>query len=491
LSELYPHQRRWIEDLRHAFCSARRVMGQLPTGAGKTVCLAHMARAIAGAGQRVVIAVHRQEIFLQTSQHLVETGIPHCVVGAKEVCQIATLRAAKQGVLMATAAPVVLASMPTLMRRPRLPAAEWLFVDEAHHAAAKQWAKIIESYADSGTRILGVTATAGRHDGKPLTPLFETLVRGPELKELVAAGYLSPFEIKVPQAQVSREEVHVRGGEYVASEMAPRARKVVGDAISQYRKWLDGEQAIVFVPSVAEAERTAEDFKRAGYAAANIDGRMKEVERGRRIAAFGRGDIRLLVNDSVLSEGLDVPAVRGMISLRPTYSKGRWMQDIGRALRFEPGKTAVILDHAGNTAFHGHPFDLTDFGFHGSERWRERAERAARDNHVAVRQCKGCFMPFNSALGACPHCGLVVEAVGRQYAQVAGELVDVAHSDAPEIAAVKELMAVVRRAGRINGELVDIAGRHGMGQSWVDAMRERVAWWQTPVGGAALEALRE
>lgn len=467
-------------------------MGQLPTGAGKTVCLAHMARAIAGAGQRVVLAVHRQEIFLQTSQHLVETGIPHCVVGAKEVCQIATLRAAQQAVLMSVSAPVVLASMPTLMRRPRLPAAEWLFVDEAHHAAAKQWAKIIDSYAAAGTRILGVTATAGRHDGKPLTPLFESLVRGPELKQLVAAGYLSPFEIKVPQAQVEREGVHLRAGEYAAAEMAPRARVVVSDAIKQYRKWLDGEQCIVFVPSVAEAERTAEDFKHAGYAAVNIDGRMKEAERGRRIADFARGDIRLLVNDSVLSEGLDVPAVRGMISLRPTYSKGRWMQDIGRALRFEPGKTAVILDHAGNTDFHGHPFELTDFGFHGDERWRRKAESARRvKEHVPVRQCRGCFMPFNSALGSCPHCGKIVETVGRQYAQVEGELVDVEHRDAPEIAAVKEVMGVVRRAGFINGELDEIAERHGMGVSWIDAMRARVDWWQTPVGGAALEALRE
>ena len=481
---LYPHQTKWANDIAAKFSTHQSVMGQLPTGAGKTVCLAFMARKCQEAGMRVMIAVHRQEIFLQTSQHLLEAGIYHDFIGSSEVRNMASLSAAKEGHLWTQGRNnVFLASLPTLMRRERFPRLDYLFIDEAHHAAAKTWAEVITTYAHAGTKILGVTATPERHDGIPLYPMFQSLVMGPSMRELIRDGYLSPFEIKCPVEQVSREGIKVRGGEYDTKQLAPRARVIVGSAIEQYRKYLDGQKCIVFVPSVDEAKRTADDFCAAGYRAVNIDGRMKEKERRDRIRGLSTGDFQLLVNDSVLSEGLDVPNVSGLISLRPTFSRSRWMQDVGRALRYVPGKIALILDHANNSSFHGNPMDITEFGFFGDPDYKPKEEKEREDMgvHFAVRHCDNCLQPYISSVNTCPYCGHEFVSAKRKYQQVDGELVDANREEPPEIQAAKAV-ALLWATNQSADGIDAVAEQYGLDGEWVAGMRDRIRWWETPIG---------
>ncbi len=440
-----------------------------------------MAWKIAEAGKTVLLAVHRQEIFLQTSEHLLSFGLHHNLIGSQEVCRMALLAAAKQSHLMMADMSVTLASLPTLMRRKRIPKVDYVFIDEAHHAAAKTWAKVIHAYRENGAKILGVTATPERHDGKPLSTLFDTLVMGPGMKDLIAHGFLAPFEIKEPKAQISRAGLHIVAGEFVGAEIAPRARVIVGDAISQYRKHMDGDKCLVFCSSVEEAERTASDFRDAGYRAASVDGKMKEIERGQRIRDLGNHTLQLLMSCNVLSEGLDVPSVRGMIHLRPTYSRGRWMQDVGRTLRFEPGKIAILLDHAGNRHFHGNPLDITDFDFAGKEQQKRGDQKA--EQHVALRNCKNCFMPHRADQQRCPHCGHERETgAGISYQQVDGDLHDENRLVEPEIAAAMEVANIFASGNKVNGELLKVAKKHNLPEEWVDIMRARMDWWETPLG---------
>lgn len=487
---LHPPQKAWVKRLGKRFASHKSVLGCAPTGFGKTVALAHMAMKIAESGQSVMMTVHRQEIFLQTSIMLLNFNLPHKLIGSTEVVNMATLAAARRGEILYQHGQVVLASLPTLMRRGRVPKVDYLFVDEAHHAAAKTWAKVISHYRNAGTRILGVTATAERHDGKALCPLFESMVPGPSMKLLIGGGYLAPFEIKVPKAQIDRAGLHLVAGDYNTKELAPRARVVVGDAIEQYRKYMDGDKCLVFTPSVEEAEHTAAAFCEAGYRAASVDGRMKERERNQRIKSLGAHEIQLLMSCNVLSEGLDVPSVAGLIHLRPTYSRGRWVQDVGRSIRYEPGKVAIILDHAGNTAFHGSPLDIEDWAFAGRDQDGKR-KGEPKDAATTLTNCSVCFMGFLSRLLVCPHCGSERVRQSLSYDKVEGELVDERRVDEPEILAAKEAAMLYRSAGMVNGELKNIAAKHSMSDEWTEMMRRRIECWDTPIFNQDLQTLVE
>ena len=487
---LHPHQKAWLRDVNEAFRKHSSVLAESPTGSGKTVVLAKIAEVLTRADKRVVMLVHRQEIFLQTSERLVDFGLSHDLICSNEVASMASINAARRGVLMPRYGnKVILASLPTLMRRGKIPKVDWVFVDEAHHSAAKTWAEVIRVYAAGGAKVLGVTATPERNDGEPLSDLFEVLVPGPPMRELIANGFLSPFSIKVPAQQIDIDGVRVKGGEYRMDDLAPRARVIVGDAIEQYRRHLDGERCIVFVPGVEEAQRAADDFCKAGYRAVAVDGKMPEVERNDRISGLAEHRYQVLVNDSVLSEGLDVPSVSGMISLRPTFSRGRWMQEVGRALRFEPGKEVVVLDHSNNTAFHGNPMDITDFRFHGNPNRRKKksVERVVN----AVVNCPRCFVPYRAALDKCPDCGHVREKRVVKYDKRDGDLVEHGGALDEGVLAAKAVAAALRDDAEIDERLADIARAHNMPQSWIDTMKERIDWYQTPIGAVQLDGDRQ
>lgn len=488
--QLYPHQTAWITALGQQFGRFQAVLGQAPTGMGKGVCLAYMAHKIADKGKRVIICVHRQEILLQMSEHLNSFDVNHNLICAQQVKQIALLQAAKAGRLLSGGASVTLASLPTLTQRHRLPATDYLFVDEAHHSCAKTWERTIDAYKQAGTLILGVTATPERFDGKPLHGLFDVLQMGQSIESLIGAGYLAPFKIYQPPAQINRDNLPKIAGEFAAPDIIQRARKITGDAINEYRNYMDGEKCLVFCANIAEAKRIAQDFCDAGYRAASVDGQMKETERHRRIKDLGNHTLQLLTSCAVLSEGLDIPSVSGLIHLRPTCSRGRWMQDVGRTLRYEPGKISKILDHAGNTAALGNPLDIVDFAFDGNtSSYGDRDIHDVKDEKPRLTTCSACFMPFAIEKQACPYCGALRPSVAaKSYQAVPGELVAETRAHSPAILAAMELAEIAKQ--QFNGEfanaLEDISKKYDMPPEWATDMARLGRWWETPIGQAHL-----
>lgn len=481
--ELYPPQMSWVKALGQCFTEHRSVMGHFPTGGGKSVCIAYIARQLVNQGKRVMLTVHRQEILLQMSQHLLSFGLEHNLICSQEVKMLALTAAAKTGVLMSPS-KVTLASLPSLARQPQLPVIDYLIVDEAHHAAAKTWSNMIREYANEGIKVLGVTATPERSDGQPLYPLFKHLLYGPSIQKLIENGFLSPFEIYEPEASISRRGLHMIGGDYKASEVADRARVIVGSAIKEYAKHLLGKRCLIFCANVSEAEKTANDFAKAGYAAASVDGRMAEAERNRRLTDLRNGSLKLITSCQVLGEGVDVPTVEGMIDMQPTFSRGKYLQNFGRVLRFVPGKTAIVLDHAGNRHFHGNPMDITSFSFYG----REKQKRGESEATVSLRHCSKCFMPYPTVKLRCPYCGCIpARAENRGPEQVAGELNIEARQETPVVVAAKELADLTRNGGLLSNNLIAIAKKHRLGDQWIMAMQARMEWWATPIGERNIE----
>jgi superfamily II DNA or RNA helicase len=405
---LRPYQTTLVERTRANFIVGKRAqLLVLPTGGGKTVCFSYMAGAARAKGLTVWILAHRVELLEQISKTLRDFGIAHGMIAP--------------GYLGDRRQPVQVASVFTLARRlDRYTAPDLIIVDEAHHAISKStWGTVINTFPEA--RLLGVTATPIRLSGEGLGDLFQVMVQGPTVADLIEQGALSPYRLFAP-AGVDLSGVHSKMGDFVRGELAGAMdkRSITGDAVSHYNKLAPGKRAIAFCVSVEHAEHVAAQFREAGIPAASIDGGMDKALRQSVLASFTAGDLRVLTSCDLVSEGFDVPAIEVAILLRPTQSLGLYLQQVGRALRIFPGKAeAIILDHAGNVKRHGLPDEDRIWSLDGKSK-----KRAAKPSEVLVKTCPQCFATVASAATHCL-CGHAFVAVARVVEQIEGNLEEV------------------------------------------------------------------
>jgi superfamily II DNA or RNA helicase len=456
--KLRPYQEKMIEDTREAFRrGARRPLVVAATGAGKTVFFGFIAQRTAAKGRSVLVLCHRRELIRQASRKLNDAGVPHGIIARGHT---------------ATRERVQVASVQTLGRRlgdPRYPAPDLIVVDEAHHATAGQWRDVINAYPNA--RVLGVTATPERLDGKGLGAeaggVFDALVLGPSAGDLIKAGFLSPARVFAPPERPDLSGIRTVGGDYQAGALAEAMQrpKLVGDAIQHYARHALGQPAILFSPSVAHAEAMAEAFRQAGWRAAAASGATPAAERDAAIHGLGTGAVQVLCSCDLISEGLDVPAVAAVILMRPTKSLALYLQQVGRGLRPAPGKQhLVVLDHAGNTFTHG-PVDAPrEWSLAGREKTKRESEQIE-----AARQCPACFA-VHAPAAHCPECGHTYTTASREIEHVAGDLTDVTDALAVRWGKHRPLRDVLREAR--DEDLPAIAKARGYKPGWVRHLRQ-------------------
>lgn len=356
---------------------------------------------------------------------------------------------------------VQIASVQTLGRRllKRHYNFDLIIVDEAHHAAAGTWGKIIAAMPNA--RLLGVTATPVRTDGQGLSTAFDDMVIGPSMSELIDMGFLVKPVVYAPPTQMSLDGVRKRGGDYDQRQVAERMDKptITGSAVDHYRKLCAGKPAVAFCASVEHARHVAEQFRAAGFKAQSVDGQMLDTERKAAIDGLGNGDLHVVTSCDIISEGTDIPVVAAAILLRPTQSTGLYIQQVGRALRPAPGKDrAIILDHVGNVLRHGMPQEDRDWSLDGIERHK----KAANDNEPTVKQCSKCYAVFTPA-PACPQCGHVEEVKARKIEVTDGTLSEITEAQA---AALKlERKREIGQARTLEA-LEEVAKRRGYKPGW-------------------------
>jgi len=402
---LRPYQQQLISDIRLQYqLGHRRVLAVLPTGGGKTVCFSYIAQAAAKKGNRICILVHRQELLDQASRSLTVMGVAHGRI------------AAGRGMDLSHAVQV--ASVATLARRLHLLPPEFfqlLVVDEAHHTNAGTWASVVAHF--NTARLLGVTATPIRGDGRGLGEWYQSMVQGPSAAWLTEHGFLAPAKVLAPPG-FNASGLRKRMGDFDSRQAEERVTEIHGDCYSHYCKHLSGQTAIAFCCSVAHAEAVADLFKRQGIAAASIDGSMDATTRRQLLEDLGAGRLKVLTSCALIGEGVDVPSVGGCILLRPTQSVGLHLQMIGRCLRPQDGKRAVILDHVGNTLRLGHHLEDRDWTLEG-------IKKQDREKAPSVKVCPVCFAAMASTAQACGDCGHEFRAQERELMVVPGELQEV------------------------------------------------------------------
>jgi superfamily II DNA or RNA helicase len=362
----------------------RRMAAQLPTGGGKTIVFSRLIEnTVQLRGGSALVLAHRDELLQQAEDKILQ-------VAPDLFGRIGRIGG---GVASEIGADVVIGSVQTLARERRMrqlldARSAWqenrgrpfdlVIVDEAHHAAADSYQRILTAlgaYEDDGPIVIGVTATAQRADGRDLGDTFESLVYSRDMLSLMVEGYLCDLQgMALKLHGFDDSQLHTRAGDFIESEAgrALEAAEAPKHLVNMWLKNAHERKTIVFTPTVALAETTALEFLQAGVSAAMVCGETPMEQRRDMLRRFRSGALQVICNAMVLTEGFDEPSVDCIVVARPTKSKPLYVQMVGRGTRPAPGKQdCLVIDVVGVTERH----DLTVLPvLFGMEISRERGE---------------------------------------------------------------------------------------------------------------------
>jgi len=419
-----PYQEQLINDIQSAWASGHRnVLAVLPTGGGKSVCVSKIALNAHLSGMNQCIIAHRTELVSQMSCHVARRGIPHRIIGPKKVVKQVTNEHRREfgrswitpdGNCAVGGVDTLLARSDSLKDWMRQ-IDQWT-IDEGHHVLKhNKWGKVAEMFVNA--RGLGVTATPKRADGQGLGAhhdgVFDAMVLGPTMRWLIDNGYLTDYQIAVPESDFKIDDSAVTAtGDYSRQKMKQASQRshIVGDVVVEYLKRSKGKRAIVFATDVETSGDIARQFKEAGVEAESVSAKTPSDVRSEYIRRFRDGRITVLVNVDLFGEGFDVPAVETVIMARPTASLGVFLQQFGRVLRILEGKKhGLVIDHVSNWKRHG----LPDKNHAWSLDRREKGRKKEKDpEDIPLTACRSCSRPYERFHQSCPYCGHVPVAAG-------------------------------------------------------------------------------
>jgi DNA repair protein RadD len=393
----------------------RNVIAVAPTGFGKTVNMSSIVKKI---DEPTGSIAHRQELVSQISIALARNGIYHNIIAADPVRRFCIGRHVEElgKNYYHAKAPAAVAGVQTIIRRGDelrqwLPTVQMWNMDEAHHVCPdNSWGKAASMFPNAFG--LGFTASPIRADRKPLGRalggMFDHMVLGPSMRDLIRQGYLSEYRLIAPTMSIDRAKIPVSESTGELNQVKLRkeahASQVVGDIVENYLKYARGMRGIAFVVDIEQAKELAEKFKAAGVRAMAVSSKTPDLIRQDAIKRFSDGRIDVLVNVDLFGEGFDVPAVEVVMMGRPTESFGLYLQQFGRALRLFDGKLfGIIIDHVGNYVRHGLPDAKRTWSLEQDLRGTPRGER---DPEVLpMRRCTSCFSAYEAITMTCPFCG--------------------------------------------------------------------------------------
>jgi superfamily II DNA or RNA helicase len=340
---LRPYQVDAVSGVIQDIIDKRSTLVVMPTGTGKTVCFAHIARQRRG---RVMVIAHREELVQQAADKI------RAVTGIAADIEMAEYKAGRM-----YKAPVVVASVQTLCapwgdvdRMTKFDPNEFdmLVIDEAHHATANSYRRIIQHFSrNKHLRTVGFTATPDRADKAALGMVFDSVAFQYEIMTAMRDGWLVPVETQqVIVKDLDFSHVKTVAGDLNQGELATimQQEKVLHGVVSPTIEIAGRRKTLVFASSVAHAERMSEIFNRHGVTSAVVHGGTFKDERRRILQAYADGKIQVLCNCGVAVEGFDCPGIEVVVIARPTKSRALYTQMVGRGTRVLPNVVDGIAD---------------------------------------------------------------------------------------------------------------------------------------------------
>ena len=352
----------------HVQAGNRRPLIVMPTGGGKTCTASEGCRTHVANGGTVVWLAHRRELIKQAAKTLTDYGLRVGALG------------------LDAAAPVQVASIQTLLKRGEAPPATMVVADEAHHLMADEWKKLAEVYSEQ--ILLGLTATPERGDGRPMGDVFNALVVAAQVKDLIDLHAIDPTQGLVPCDVIFP----------VGLDGEPRvlgSTEIAQNPVEAYLEHGMGKRAVLFASNTKAAHEFRHQFEAKGIRAETVTAKTPKDERDSILELFRRGDVRVVTNVGVLTEGWDDPGCKVCIIARGCDHASLYLQMTGRVLRPYPGEThAIVLDLRGVYHIHGSPAAERQFSLDGIA--------IAQKEVQEERHCSIHSVLFEN--GSCPLC---------------------------------------------------------------------------------------
>lgn len=537
----------------------RNVLAKSPTGSGKTVLFSDVVNTV---DRAAAVIAHRSELVGQTSMALAREGVRHRIIGPDSLrrnCVTQHIEELGRSFFDA-GARVGACGVDTLVNKD-ISHDSWfrqvgLWVqDEAHHVLkGNKWGRAAEMFPNAYG--LGVTATPSRADGKGLgrhaDGLFDAMVEGPEMRELIAMGYMTDYKVFAPPSDVDYSSVTVtESGDLSPAKLSAAVHAsdtIVGDVVRHYKTVCMEKLGrlglgVTFAVDVAAAQEIAAAYKAAGVPAEVVTAKTPDTLRTRILRSFKRREILQLVNVDLFGEGFDLPAIEVVSMVRKTESWPLFVQQFGRALRLMIEKMladnwdaysvadrlgliarsskpyALIIDHVGNVIRHGLP-DAARKDSLDARLKRSSGPSDAIPTRVCANTNVGgtgevCAKTYERIFKCCPYCGFAPEPVARTapefvdgdlyeldeatLAAMRGKVVDVSSSvvylpagiahDSMAAAGIRNRHADRQHAQIVLRELMALWGGWQSAKGYNESQQQRLFWHTFGVDVLGAQAL--
>lgn len=389
--DLRPYQVEAIEAIASAESQGiQRPLIVHPTGVGKTVCFSHL---IASRPGRSIVLVHRDELVNQAVDKLsiIAPELPLGVVKAER----------DEGNADVVVASVQTAHRPNRLNR--LNGFDTVVVDEAHHAPAPSWMRVLDHLGsfngpgDNHPLTVGFTATPERDKGKRLGDVWQEVVHYRSIREMIFEDYLVPPVGQTVNTSADFSKVRVSHGDFSEGDLGAvleqsGALVEIADAYVTYAK---DRKGVAFTPTVATAHGLARQLAGRGISAEAVDASTPLEERRAVLGRLTSGETHVVTNCAVLTEGFDEPSIDCIVVARPTRFHGLYVQMVGRGLRKHPGKTdLLVLDVTGASERHD-LVAVVDLGLGGTaEGKKDKRPGFGRDCAVCEFGCEDPELHF-------------------------------------------------------------------------------------------------
>lgn len=381
--KLRDYQSETIKKIQMSLTAGNKSMVvQSPPRSGKTLIMAEIARRATDKNNRVLFIVHRKEIVDQVKKTFENQGVD--------------MKLAQIGMVQTFSKRLESLFPPQI-----------IFIDEAHHALAKSYTKIIDHYPEAVKLLF--TGTPWRMNGKGFEDVATDIIVGKSIKWLQQHGHIAPFDYYAPQ-DIDTSQLKVKSnGEFDSDSISHALKpKIYGSAVKNYKELADETQAIAYTYNVESAHTLADEFNQAGIRAAAVDGKTPPERREAIVQAYKAGEIRIVTNAELYTEGVDLPAVDTVIMMRPTQSLSLYLQFSMRALNPRDGKVATLIDHVGNVGRFGLPNEDRKWTLEGQDKRTRKLEAAQQQIDNPIITCDACFGTFYKKQmvdDVCPYCG--------------------------------------------------------------------------------------
>lgn len=415
--ELFDYQEDMKSRIEKALCLHRSVMAQMPTGTGKTYLLTAVIDSFVRANPKakVWIVAHRRELVSQIDETV------------RKFHSYSSATSSLLSSVWAMSIQWLMRHYDEIEEEPGL-----IVIDEAHHALAKTYKEMWERFPKA--KFLGLTATPCRLNGKGFTDLFDVLVQSWGVLEFISKGRLATYDfVSIKSDGVTQrliDSLQKRGadGDYQNKEMDMLLNKK--PSIERLYRSLEefgkDRKGIVYAINISHAQKITKLYQEHGVKAIAIDSKTPATERQQDIEAFKKGDIQVLVNVDIFSEGFDCPDVEFVQLARPTLSLAKYLQMVGRGLRVAKGKkNCVIIDNVGLYRVFGLPSQVWNWNamFEGKLKVGKKKETAKEREFFLMSKVQDCIQihPESEMMMVMSHEELLQTIQYREFVDSKGE----------------------------------------------------------------------